>query len=714
MARRVVLLLSVAVCLALALPGASLAAKPDFKPGAAGAGDPYFPLDGNGGYNVSHYDLDVRYDPATYKLRGIATVTARATQDLSRFDFDFTGLKVRSITINDQGAKWKRTGQELVVTPGRGIVKGAWFTTEVRYDGIPVLIDDPNLGQNGFFHTDDGAMIVGEPHVSSTWFPVNDHPSDKASYTFRVRVPQGITAVANGVLKSHITRRGWTTWVWDAREPMASYLATASIGKFDLHAYQANGIKYWDAIDPDLLLPVSSPRTGSQFAVSQMGDSTYKRLAHTITVPAGGTADLSFWIDRDTEFPWDFLFIEAHTVGLADWTTLPDLKGHTGQETGFSCPSGWQAIHPFLANYQTNNGDGTCTSTGTSGVWWAATGASDGWEQWAVDLSAWAGKQVEVSISYASDEIVQRTGVFVDDVVSSTGQGSTSFEADANPLDGWTIPGAPAGSPGNVNDWIVGTAADVPPSTGEIAQGSFARQPEILGFLAQNFGKYPFSAGGGVVDDIPGIGFALENQTRPVYAQEFFTDPLFGDNVVVHELAHQWYGDSVALRRWQDIWLNEGFATYTEWLWSEREGLGTAQENFDFWYGLIPDDSPFWAVIVGDPTPKFLFDFAIYARGAMTLHQLRLAVGDPAFFQILQQWATSRGGGNGTTPQFIKLAERISGKDLDSLFETWLFTPTKPVIAAPQTRGTHVLDLRHAPVAARSLWLRYGTEEAIP
>ena len=104
-----------------------------------------------------------------------------------------------------------------------------------------------------------------------------------------------------------------------------------------------------------------------------------------------------------------------------------------------------------------------------------------------------------------------------------------------------------------------------------------------------------------------GVGFALETQTRPVYAPEFFTDSVSGDSVVVHELAHQWYGDSVRLHRWRDIWLNEGFAQYSEWLWSEHEGLGTAQENADYWYGLFPEDDPFWQLPIGDPGPDALF-----------------------------------------------------------------------------------------------------------
>ncbi len=340
---------------------------------------------------------------------------------------------------------------------------------------------------------------------------------------------------------------------------MATYLATANVGEFDLRAYKQDGIRYWDAIDPDLLDPVAEPRTGEQFAISQQSEPSFKRLARTIAVPAGG-ATLSFWITRDTEPEWDFVFVEAHTVGGDDWTTLEDANGHTGQGTGFSCPF-WLSLHPFLEHYQTDNGDGTCSPAGSTGDWWAASGTSGGYEQWQVDLSAYAGTEVEVSISYASDDAVQLAGAFVDDIVVSSGPGSTSFEDDGDTFDGWTVPGAPAGSAPNPNDWIAGTEADTPPPLGEIAEGSFARQPEIIDFLSDNFGRYPFSTSGGIVDDFDDLFFALENQTRPIYSKFFFTDPVSGDNVVVHELAHQWYGDSLAVAAWQHIWLNEGFAT---------------------------------------------------------------------------------------------------------------------------------------------------------
>jgi Peptidase family M1 domain len=271
--------------------------------------------------------------------------------------------------------------------------------------------------------------------------------------------------------------------------------------------------------------------------------------------------------------------------------------------------------------------------------------------------------------------------VFVDDIVVSTGEGSTSFEDDGDTFDGWNVPGAPAGSPPNPNDWIVGAVADTPEPLGATAEASFARQPEIIDFESSVFGPYPFSAAGGIVDDVD-VGFALENQTRPIYSKLFFTDPVSGDFVVVHELAHQWYGDSLAVARWQHIWLNEGFATYAEWLWAEREGFATVQQIFDDLYS-IPAEDEFWSLTIGDPGPESLFAFPVYGRGAMTLQQLRLVVGDDDFFRILRRWATSRRGGNVTTPQFIQLAERISGQQLDALFDAWLFTGEKPALLGP-------------------------------
>jgi aminopeptidase N len=158
--------------------------------------------------------------------------------------------------------------------------------------------------------------------------------------------------------------------------------------------------------------------------------------------------------------------------------------------------------------------------------------------------------------------------------------------------------------------------------------------------------------------------------------------------VIVHELAHQWFGDSVALAEWKHIWLNEGFAQYAEWMWSEEQGLGTAQEQFDAVYNGIPATDPFWSVVIGDPGPELLFDNAVYLRGAMAVRALRLAVGDRDFFRILHAWTTRKAGDNGTIPRFIRLAERVSGEQLDDLFRVWLFTGAKPVLEGATAAAT--------------------------
>jgi hypothetical protein len=199
------------------------------------------------------------------------------------------------------------------------------------------------------------------------------------------------------------------------------------------------------------------PHSPSHYVYSQIADISYKRLSNTTTVPAAG-GSLTFWTSYDTELDWDHLFVEVRTVGQDDWTTLPDANGHTTQATGESCPAGWRDLHPFLDHYQTLNEDGTCSATGSSGVWNAASGPSGGWQQWDIDLDAYAGDQIEISIAYVSDWSAQGLGVFIDDIVLPNGE-STTFESGDG---GWTMPGQPAGSAPNPNDFIVTTAGGFP------------------------------------------------------------------------------------------------------------------------------------------------------------------------------------------------------------------------------------------------------------
>ncbi|MFJ7909511.1 M1 family metallopeptidase [Kitasatospora sp. NPDC096204] len=210
------------------------------------------------------------------------------------------------------------------------------------------------------------------------------------------------------------------------------------------------------------------------------------------------------------------------------------------------------------------------------------------------------------------------------------------------------------------------------------ARASVERTGELVDWLSGYFGEYPFSSAGGYVANIRSSG-ALETQTRVSYGPGLFAK---GSNtsVVVHELAHQWYGDSVSLSRWSDIWLNEGFAEYSQFLWSEHENEGTAQELADYIYASRPADDPFWTVKPGDPGEENQFSGAVYYRGAVAIQALRNAVGDEKFFRILKGWPTERRYGNATIPEFQAYAEKVSGQKLGDLLNTWLFTPSKPAV----------------------------------
>lgn len=659
------------------MPGTALAAPnlaaAEYRQGAAGGGDPYFPLAGNGGYDVKHYELELDYNPPTDELNGHATITARATQDLSSFNLDLQALTVHSVQVDGHTASWTHTPDgELAVRLPHGISRGTKFRTVVEYGGIPRTITEP--GQAGFIHTADGAVVTGHPLSAPTWFPVNNTPRDKAAFTYRITVPQEWEVVANGALRKMTHQGGRTTFAWEADAPIAPYLASISIGQFDFNEYTKAGIHYWDVMDPALGKLVL-PRNGNGLAWSRTGNASYKRLARTISIPQGG-ADLSFWMNRDTEPGWDFAFVEARVAGTGAWTTLRDTTGHASQDTGLSCPA-WHEVHPFLKHYQSSDGKGGCRPKGSSGQWWAASGPSDGWEQWRFDLAEYAGQDVELAITYASDISGQHNGVLLEDIKVSTGEGSTSFEPDRNRdrLNGWKAAGAPKGSPDSADSWTAGVSA--PTSIGSRIKESLARQPRIIGFLSKLFGKYPFKEAGGVVTTADGLGFAMESQSRPLYAKEFFHDSSGADSLMVHQLAHQWFGGSVSVASWKDAWLSDGFATYAQWLWNEDRDRGTAQQTLEFYAG-IPATDQFWDLKVADPGQDRVFDPALQTRGAMVLQQLRTTVGDESFFAILRRWSNEHAGASASTADFIRLAEEVSGKDLDKLFRTWLFTAGKP------------------------------------
>jgi aminopeptidase N len=247
------------VALVLAVGAFSASASANrFTPGAPGMGDPFFPLAGNGGYDVQSYKLELDFDPATDRLVGKATIVAEATHGLKSFNLDLRDfLTVTSIQTGTkkgfrmQAAEWSHSGQELTVFPREKPRERTQFSVVVAYEGVVEPIVDPDDSIEGFVPTDDGAYVVNEPQGSPGWYPANDNPQDKALFDISITVPEGRTALANGRLVSTSTENGKTTWNWSHSTPMAPYLATATNGFFDLTiSTLPDGTPNYVAVDP--------------------------------------------------------------------------------------------------------------------------------------------------------------------------------------------------------------------------------------------------------------------------------------------------------------------------------------------------------------------------------------------------------------------------------------------------------------------------------
>ena len=203
--------------------------------GAAGIGDPYFPLLGNPGFDVEHYSIALTVDETLRAIAATTVIDASATADLAWFTLDFVGMDIDDITVDGAPAGFERDGHDVIVALPNTIPAGEGFSVEVAYHGTPTTIGVDSIGiQAGWTTVGDTAYVFAEPEAAHTWFPGSDHPSDKASFTISATVPSGLTAVSNGELVAETEAGTTTTFTWDMPDPMATYLATLAIGDYVL------------------------------------------------------------------------------------------------------------------------------------------------------------------------------------------------------------------------------------------------------------------------------------------------------------------------------------------------------------------------------------------------------------------------------------------------------------------------------------------------
>jgi aminopeptidase N len=424
--------------------------------GAARSDDPYLPTHGNGGYRVEHYDLDVDYKPASNRLTGRAVLTAVAGAPLSRFSLDLAAFRVPRVLVDGERAKFSHSRSKLHVTPPRPV--SGRFTVEVRYVGRPAPVPS-RWGDVGWDELTDGALVASQPIGAPSWFPCNDHPSDKATYRIAVTTTAPYTVAATGVRTARRRSAGTRTWVYERAEPTASYLVSVQIGRYD------------------------------EIALG----------------------------DRQTAF--------------------------------------------------------------------------------------------------------------------------------------------------------------VPARLRKDAARDLVRHPAIMSALVGFFGPYPFPGYQLVVTDDE-LDDPIEAQGMAIFGSNHVDGHRTHERLVVHELAHQWFGNSLTIADWSHIWLNEGFATYAEWLWSEASGDRSAAAHARDWHARVaalPDD-----LVLADPGVARMFDERVYKRGALVLHALRERIGDERFFALVRDWVARYRHGTVSTSQFVELAGQHAGADLASFFTAWLYRAALP------------------------------------
>lgn len=436
--------------------------------------DPYTPGHGTEDYSVSSYDLTIEYRLASNRLEGRALITGviggPESQSISDLVLSLAGLRVSRVSLNGERVRKIRAANgRLTITPAKPLAGGSHFLLDIRYSGNPTPLRGV-WGEVGWEELTDGVLVAGQPTGSPSWFPCNDHPRMKAAFTIRVTTDAGYRAVCNGTLTSHSVGSSRQTWVYESTAPMATYLATVQIGRYQL---------------------------------AEIND------------------------------------------------------------------------------------------------------------------------------------------------------------------DGGAVP-----------QYVAAPAALLP-----AARKALARQGKMIAAFSERFGAYPFPQYTVVVADDE-LEIPLEAQTLSIIGKNHLSSEWAAQRLIAHELAHQWFGNSVTASSWQDIWLHEGFACYAEWIWSEESGsLSADRRAKDAWFGLA---SAPWDLEVGAPGPAAMFDDRVYKRGACTLHALRETIGDERFFGVLREWTGRHRHANASTADFVSLIDELCadmpGFDAAQMLRPWLYEVRLPAL----------------------------------
>ena len=419
---------------------------------AATMTDAYVPDHGDASYGVRHYSLGLAYKVVGNRLDGDARLSCVAHADVRSVELDLAHLRVAKVWVDGRPARFTHRRNRLVVPVDAA--EGTEFELRITYAGNPRPLKARHLGTAGWEELADGVIVAAQPHGAPTWFPCNDRPSDKATYTVTILAPQDYFVALSGELTTRTQRGSGVEWTYEMTTPMAPYLATCQIGRY-----------------------------------------TSRDLARKVVVVA--PADLSG----------------------------PDYDA------------------------------------------------------------------------------------------------------------------------------------------------SFGRQPEMMELFEDRFGDYPFETYTCVVTD-DDLEIPLESQSLSTFGRNFASEDWEAVRLVAHELAHQWFGNAVTLTEWKDIWLHEGFACYSEWLWSEEAGHGTADEWAERHHDRLADLDQ--DLLLGDPGPELMFDDRVYKRGALTLHALRRTVGDKDFFKVLKTWVEDNTGESVTTADFEACVAEVTGSSQGELFDAWL------------------------------------------